>query len=362
MKKNETKVVCPNCGTEFKIAEQTHVSIGVVIGKDSNLGTIYPEVEKKGKLPNKAADRIEALKKAGVDVSNLFAMTGSNGGEYVVSQKDGKLAFLDDDDPIFKTILEQGTIPNRKLFRRWVMAQMFKMLANESVSYYGYRKCSITDQIHNMGYDYQWKQLVDELYAQYMMWYNGDKENYEDRNRWFNTDLVLDMLEDYYYQVRKYVRSIKTQKCKGVPYKRIFGENIFVEDIQKKVYDPILDVIGEVKKDTTGPLRLYTTMNSFRENILSKKCKSFTQSSSWVISYKGAGAFFTMQNMIRFHGCRIKLDKSNVFIGKENSYNYLKGKAVEYRLEGWRMIGLLRKFLKDNNVDIAKKMSEWRKK
>jgi hypothetical protein len=122
-----------------------------------------------------------------------------------------------------------------------------------------------------------------------------------------------------------------------------------------------LDVIGEVKKDTTGPCKLYTTMKSFRENTLSKKCKSFTQSSSWVISYKGAGAFFTMQNMIRFHGCRIKLD-SNVFIDKEGSYNYLKSKAVEYKLEGWRMIGLLRKFLKDNNVDIAKKMSEWRKK
>ena len=75
MKKNETKVVCPKCGAEFKIAEQTHISVGVVIGKDAGLGTIHPEVvgndKPKQKIPNKAADRIEALKKAGVDVRNM---------------------------------------------------------------------------------------------------------------------------------------------------------------------------------------------------------------------------------------------------------------------------------------------------
>ena len=38
---NKTKVVCPQCGAEFAIPETTGIGIGVVIGADSNLGTIY---------------------------------------------------------------------------------------------------------------------------------------------------------------------------------------------------------------------------------------------------------------------------------------------------------------------------------
>lgn len=42
MSKSTTKVTCPKCGTEFKIADKTSVAIGIVIGKDSNLGEIHP--------------------------------------------------------------------------------------------------------------------------------------------------------------------------------------------------------------------------------------------------------------------------------------------------------------------------------
>ena len=39
-RENETQVVCPKCGAEFAIAEKTHVTIGIAIGKDAGLGTI----------------------------------------------------------------------------------------------------------------------------------------------------------------------------------------------------------------------------------------------------------------------------------------------------------------------------------
>jgi hypothetical protein len=38
---------------------------------------------------------------------------------------------------------------------------------------------------------------------------------------------------------------------------------------------------------------------------------------------------------------------------------YMRMKAGEYRDEGWKLFGLLRKFLKDNNVDIKAKQKEW---
>ena len=106
-KKQETKVLCPGCGTEFAIADKEFAATGTVIGKNSDLGTVYPVVaghNSPAGLPKGARERIEALRGAGVDVSCLFAMQGAEGGEYIASNKDGKLTILDDNDPIFGSI------------------------------------------------------------------------------------------------------------------------------------------------------------------------------------------------------------------------------------------------------------------
>lgn len=358
-KMNETKVVCPKCGAQFAIAEKTHVATGVVIGKDAGIGTIHPQVvgqdKPESKLPSKAADRIEALRAAGVDVSGFFAMTGANGGESVAALKEGKLTILSDDDPVYDYILEKGEVYNSKLAPRWVMSQMFHMLAREKGTE-SLRGCmSITAQIRLKGYEYMWKQLEDSLYAQYRQWSHGDRDNYIDRNRWFNKELVLAMMKDYSRQVEHYIERLKAHRCKGVPYKVIFGENVFVEDIQKKVLAPLENVMKRVQ-NASNTWKLFEAVRDFNKDYRKNRGWNPKQCSEWIDAYKGAGAFFTMQNLIRFHGCRFGC------LGKDESYRELVRMANEYAGEGWRMIGVLRKFLKDNNIDIEKKMAEWRKR
>ena len=359
---NETKVVCPKCGAQFAIADKTHVAEGVVIGKDAGLGTIHPQVvgqeESAPVVPTKAIDRIKALRKAGVDVSCFFAMSGANGGEFVGKKVDGVVSMLSDDDPIFDCIRQQGDVYNPKLARRWVMSQMFHMLARENNNYLK-RTLSITEQIRQRGYDYMWKQLLDELNAQMMMWKNGDKESFEDRNRWFNKELVVAMIKDYHKQLRLHVdHKVKVQKCKGVPYKRLCGENVFVSDIQKKVYAPISSLVLDIQK-CDNPSKLFRLVWKF-DKIRKQRGWEPKQCAVWIDAYKGAGAFFTMQNMIRYHGCVTVLEQGQK-LSKNGSYIWLKGMADQYKNEGWRMLGALRKFLKDNHVDINKKMAEWRK-
>ena len=369
MRKNETKVVCPKCGAQFAIAEQTHVATGVVIGKDAGLGTIHPEVvgqdkpvseQPASKLPSKASERIEALRAAGVDVSGFFAMTGANGGESVAALKEGKLTILSDDDPIYDAIIEGGDVYNWKLARRWVMSQMFHMLANEGGKKNGMYKRSITDQIRRKGYDYMWKQIEEELHAQMKMYKNGDMENFNDRNHWFNKDVLAAMIEDYRYQLHLYVKhECKVKECKGVPYKRICGENVFVDDIKKKVFEPI-EMMKNGALNAKNPSQLEHVIRRFNEI---RKTRSWNprQSAAWLDAYKGAGAFFTMQNLIRYHKCRF-VDSDGSRLDKTSSYHTLVGYAMDYTGEGWRMIGLLRQFLEDNGIDIEKKMAEWRKK
>lgn len=359
-KKKETKVLCSQCGAEFAIAGNEFTAVATIIGEDSNLGTIYPEVVSQ-KVPAKssktAQERIDALRNAGADVSNLFAMQGANGGDYVASNKDGRLAILDDNDPIFDQIIAQGTIPNRRLFRRWVMAQMFHMMSE--TAYRSKEPLGVTEMIHQFGYEYQWKMLMDELYAQMKM-ESKDPESFIERNRWFNTSVVVSMAEDYVVQLKARVDALKVRKCKGIPYKRICSRNIFVSDLTVKLYYPLDTAIARIKR-AKNAAQLFDAAKKFNDRRI-KMSHDTPQSKSWVDAYKGTGAYFTMQNLIRFHGCTA-IDDTDRHLDKYQSLAFISTKAEMYKNgEGWRLLAVLKKMLDDNNINIKKKMAEWRKK
>lgn len=360
-KKKETKVLCPTCGTEFAIANKEFTTVTTVVGKDSGLGIVYPPVvgqDTPAPASKTAQERIEALRNAGVDVSHLFAMKGANGGEYIASNKNGILAFLDDDDPIFNQIITQGTVPNRRLFRRWVMAQMFHMLSC-TPSHRSREPFGVTYMIHRLGYEYQWKMLMDELYAQMKM-EGRDPENFADRNRWFNAGVVVNMAEDYIEKLKEHVNALKNRKCKGILYKRVSGRNIFVSDLDIKLYQPFYTAMTRIKQ-AKNATSLYYAAKKF-DDMRIRMVSSTPQSKAWVDAYKGSGAFFTMQNLIRFHNC-IALDDKGKRLDKYQSLAFLSAKAEEYKNGGgWRLLAALKKMLNDNNIDIKKKMAEWRKK
>lgn len=359
-KKKETKVLCSECGAEFAIANKEFTTVATIIGKDSGLGNVYPPTvghNEPPKLPKTAQGRIEALRNAGVDVSCLFAMQGANGGECVASNKGGRLVMLDDNDPLFEHIISQGTVNNRRLFRRWVMAQMFHMMS--CTAYRSKEPLGVTEMIHRLGYEYQWKMLLNELHAQMKM-ERRDIENFADRNRWFNAGVVADMAEDYIEKLKKHVDALKVRKCKGIPYKRISSSrDIFVSDLDNKLYYPYQRVVRSIKQAKNAS-QLFNAAKKFNE-IRIKMSHDTPQSKVWVDAYKGAGAYFTMQNLIRFHGC-VAYNDGNDRLGKIQSLNFILIKAEMYKNgEGWRLLAVLKKMLADNNIDIKKKMASWRK-
>lgn len=327
----QLKFECPECGTEFTLTANQP----------------------------KAKERIEALKKAGVDVSELFAMQSADGLEFIALKRDGVISILKEDDPIFQAIIIQGTIPNRQLFRRWVMAQMFRIIYISTRTYGAYKPIGVSEVIRSMGYEYQWKMLNNELYAQHKMMQNGDVDNFRDRNRWFNKKVVLDMAKDYIEKLKKRFEELKLRKCKGIPYKRINGQNIFVDDFDKKVIRPLLFAVHKIQH-AENTYELWRAVQEFNKRRIKMHWEA-PQNAAWLDAYKGSGAFFTMQNMIRFHNCVI-IDDNGKTLSKNTSLAFLNKKAKLYEnREGWRLIGLLKKMLDDNNIDVAAKISEWRK-
>lgn len=338
----ETRVMCPVCGTEFAIGEHEHeVKKGVAIGKDSGLGDIYLPVSKRG----------DALKAAGIDPSKYFAIQIPGGGEQMMMKtSDGKAVPVSDDDPILAAIRKGGTVPNRSLFRRWVMSQVFHGLMSRG---------GFTQWLTWHGYHYQWEMLVEELRVQAKL-YGKDKENFEARNRWFNKELAVTMAQDYIEQMWDDAKSRPTHKCKGVPYIKFFRENVFVSDIEKKLVEPMVRLKAAIYNAKT-PQQLYEAVRVFsKARVWGCNSGNYKQTAEWKDAYKGMGAYATMQNLLRFHGCAFPKD-NDFYNPRKSGLFMLEHAANAYEDEGWRLFGLMKQMLEENGIDIKAKMKEWAK-
>ncbi len=301
----------------------------------------------KSPLPRKAQERIFALRKAGIDTSNLFAM----GEEMVVRVVDGVPTQVADDDPIFAKIGESGFIGNYKLYRRWVMAQMFRMLRDMEKRHY-----NMSEYIQRFhGYEYQWEMVEKELLDQWKMSKHGDFESFRERNRWFHQDVVVKMCNDYMNKLRLYVAGLSTRYCKGRPYKTIRGTHYFVDELQSRVYMPITLYINHVKVANT-PQALYEAVKRFNRFRVDLHW-DIKHSDAFINAYKGAGGFFTMKNLIMFHDCRFYVSHKRTSVS--DSLTMLKNYADDYKDEGWRMIGVMKDLMECNGVSVERKLKEW---
>jgi hypothetical protein len=336
---NETKVVCPVCGTEFDVlAQHEHKENVTVLGMDSGLGTVVLPVSKRG----------EALEAAGIDTSKYFSINVP-GGEPMMMKKtdDGRAVPVSADDPIVKAIMGGGTVPNKRLFRRWVMSQVFHGLRTRG---------GFSRWLYLRGYKYMWEQVIEELHVQSKL-YGKDPENFAARNRWFHKALCEAMAEDYIRQLRKDANGRPQHKCKGVPYVTVEHQHYFVSDIEKKLVSPMYACLREIRSART-PQELEAAVRLFWRNAPVKQW-GYKQFAGWKDAYKGAGAYFTMQNLLRFHGA--SFPKDNGFYTPGGAGLQMLDQAAHAYAggDGWRLFGLMKQMLDENGIDIEKKMQQW---
>ena len=342
----KTNVTCPNCGTELTIevknAHKKNVSATATAACPSCAGT----------ATGKAASRIAALAAAGYDTTGLFAVQGA-AGEIIVRMVNGVPQAIPENDPIFASIIEAGTIPDRRLFRRWVMAQMFRMLSGDKWYGGGY-----TEAMHRKGYEYTWEMLEEEFRVQAKLVKN-DQENFLKRNRWFNQQVAVAMAKEYFTELKRWFDSLKEKHCKGVPYKTVKGVNVFVSDFHKKFVYPLNHLLWKIER-AKNPTDLYEAVKNFNRARVELPWNT-KQSAAWVEAFKGSGAYYTLQNLILFHGA-VLTGKYNKKLNKAGSMAYLEELAGEYSAsgsDGWRMLACLKKAISDNGIDIAAKRAEW---
>ena len=114
------------------------------------------------------------------------------------------------------------------------------------VSYRG-NESGFSACLKNMyGYNYTLSMMLDEVKVLSKL-EERDQESFEERSHFFTKRVIVAVLEDYMNKLRKYVDSLPDRNCKGVPYKRIKGENIFNEDLARKLYNPLNATICRIR-------------------------------------------------------------------------------------------------------------------
>lgn len=295
-------------------------------------------------------ERIEKLNNTGVNTGKYFNLDVEGMTITLTFDENGQPVVVNNrkEDEIYNQIIEDGYVRNTKLHRRFVLAQMFRML--NYVSYdgreNGFDACLRTCY----GYDYTFSMMLDEVKVLSKLEVK-DKESFEERSHFFTKAVVFGVLTDYMDKLRAYVDTLPTRKCKGVPYKRIKGKDIFVEDLFKKLYMPLDSRVRKIAS-AKNYAEIYKELCAFR-NAMVKLPWNTKKSTVWVDAYKGSGAYYTLKNLVMYHNC--KLDR---MLPREQNVQILKRKLGEYQGEGWRMFALMKDVIKKNDFDFQERMNE----
>lgn len=328
-------------------------------------------------MKNNKESRMETLKNAGINTGKYFSLNLPEGLKpgstiNVVISEDGNLIpvisteesnenkevkmtvlYLEKYNDLCKCISNKY-IRNTKLHRRWVMAQMFRMLNYESSN----GKRSGYDAYLNdyYDYDYQFKMMLDEIKVLSVL-EKKSNDAFCERLHFFNKEVVIQTCKDYLSKLEKYIKSLPIKKCKGTPYVRISGNDVFVEDLNKKIFSSIEFDIYKMSKDSDFK-HLYCSLNMFIKKYVSvyrlpantAKCKK------WKDAFKGAGSYYTLMNLVKFHNCKIYVGNSILY--GMTAVRYIEKAADLYEGSYYKLFALLKKVISDNEFDFTLAMEK----
>lgn len=300
-------------------------------------------------------ERMNKLNNAGINTGKYFNIELPNdlkAGSTISVQinENGEPVIV---DKIATQIIEDGYVRNTKLHRRFVMAQMFQMLGYES---WDRTESGFDAALRRYGYDYQFKMMLEEIKVLSKLEVR-DYDTFKERAIFFTREVVTKTCEDYVEKLKAHIETLKIYNCKGVPYKKVRGMNIFCEDLDKKIYMPFHVQISKMRT-ARNYTELYKILSEFNRKIIkisynTPKCRA------WIDAYKGEGAYYTLKNLIMFHHCTIEDVYPTIGIyGVDANMEVLKEKLNEYQGEGWRMFAFMKKVIADNNFDFTKAMSK----
>lgn len=308
-------------------------------------------------------ERMNKLNEAGIDTKKYFTLSvnediAAGSKIHIVIDDNGNyVPSIVHDDPIATQIIESGYVRNTRLHRRFVMAQMFKAL-NYKNRWTG--DCGFAGYVRDKGYKYSINMMIEEVRVLSKL-KERDEETFNERSSFFTKDVIVEVLNHYMENLKKYIDGLKTYNCKGVPYKKIKSKDIFVDDLDKKIYSPMKKIINYINilrwtPDWNGYEAIYKELLKFKKIMIHLPHKTEI-SPVFMDTYKGEGAYYTLKNMVMFHDCKLETENHGIVSGIM-AVDYLNRCLKTYKGEGWKMMGLLRKTIEINNFNWKDRLAE----
>lgn len=338
------KFICENCGSETVIDEIDGFVATCCDNNTLKTVNLRPQVIKNNnagdKKMNKSDVRIKKLEAAGFDVSKFENLFGSSNLDALLNSCMN--------DPVAEEI-SKTDIKNPHLFRRWVMAQTFRLLGDDM---------DWTKRFQaRYRIKYQWDMLTREFEALDAIKRSRDTEALEERLMFFNKKVLIDCFTEYNRMLyKKYLtNSKKARECNGI--KRKFYELQATRHTECiEVVNKIISTIQIINEHNFIGLANY--IRSFASSAEFKHIPSYKCTYSFIDSYKGAGAYYTLQNMFRFHGVYGLSDSGNLLLSKEMSLDNLHDRAVKYKDSYYKLLAYLKEVIKESNFSWKKRMEE----
>ena len=294
-------------------------------------------------------ERMEKLNAMGINTGKYFTVSLDNGTQiHLIIDENGNPVKVD--DTIANNIIEDGYVRNTKLHRRFVMAQMFHALNYRS---WDRKSEGYNEWLKRFGLKYQFDMMLEEIRVLSKLEVR-DEETFIERSHFFTKEVIIQTMEDYLVKLKTQIDAQKTYKCKGVPYKKVKGTDIFEADLDKKIYAPMRKDVYKVRL-ARSYAEIYKFVSDFMSKMVLVSWKT-PKSKAWIDAYKGEGAFYTLKNLVMFHNCGIEVGGHMVYGAA--AVSVLNKRLNEYKGEGWRMFALMKKVIADNNFDFRARMQE----
>lgn len=208
-----------------------------------------------------------------------------------------------------------------------------------------------------------------------------NKKMFDIELHFFNKEVICATLLTYAKMLKEDLSNRKQRKYKGVPYIRVGSKkycdkvnptdkngNLFVSNIEKTFITPIESIVAQIERTES-----FAEINKLVNQSLNKKLYfrlkvPANSCAEWVDAFKGRGAFFSMQNLIRHSGLTLvdehgKWDRKYKHwaygsMNREQSLDYLMKRLDEDKGQYFRLLGLLKAAVEQNKFDFYKLMKE----
>ena len=308
--------------------------------------------------------RMETLKKNGLDTSKFFNVNLSIPvGSKIEIMIDGKPIAINSNemtDEIVERIKEEGYVFNPRTDGRWVCAQTFKMLNSSSYNpgINGYEYGWNAYLRNKYPYMYQFKMMKDELHKLSKMEQSNDPE-FEKLSRFFTKDVVVETCKHYIRQLNKFIKNQKVRHCKGKPYVKLawpYGD-VFIDDLELRIFN-VLNADLYVITISKNYKDLEYSLGAFMKHMC--KLPDYTpKCEQWKAAFKGRGAYLTLLNIVKFHGCEVVNYETAEVLNRDDSITYIENLLNTYHpSEYWKFHELLKATVKFNKFDLVNSIQE----